>query len=50
MSEVWAPVLDWPDYMISNQGRVKNCRKDQIRKPYVNPKGYTAVTFCKNGK
>ena len=62
MKEKWKDIKGYPDYMISNLGRVKsigrwiNCKnkgkrwkKEEIMKPSVNKKGYLFVSLCKNG-
>ena len=54
--EIWKPVKDYPDYDISNYGRVKSFKwgKEKIRKQSfvgkTNDNKYLGVTLHKNGK
>ena len=52
--EEWKIIEDYPDYMISNMGRVKSLNynrtgKEKILKPSKN-NGYYYLNLCKNGK
>jgi hypothetical protein len=51
-TEQWKPVIGFPDYMISNLGRVKSLKfgKDKILKPYSTNSGYLVVGLMKDGK
>lgn len=54
--EQWIQIKDYPDYAISNQGRVKRLTKARgtkpglILKPGLNTKGYQNVVLHRNGK
>lgn len=47
MSEEWRPVSGWPDYFVSDQGRVRG-RSGRYLKPWPNGTGYVqvALTHC----
>lgn len=55
-AEIWKPVPDWPEYSVSNLGRVKRVtsspgtRSGKILKPYKRNGGYLVVSLCRNGK
>lgn len=51
MIEIWKVIKDYPDYMVSNLGRVKSLwfGKEKILKG-ANIKGYLKITLCKEGK
>jgi len=48
MKEEWRVIVDFPDYMISNLGRVKRIKSGLILKPYRNKDGYSRVDLYKN--
>jgi hypothetical protein len=61
--EIWKPIQNYEEYMVSNKGRVKRLayynnigngakqfRKERIIKPHVRSAGYYHVMLCKNGK
>lgn len=50
--EVWKVITDFPDYKVSNLGRVKSLKfkKEKILKQQKNKKCYLLVRLCKNGK
>ena len=47
--EEWKQIKDFPKYIISNEGRIKNA-KGQILKPYVNHKGYFKIGLMGDDK
>lgn len=49
--ETWKVITDFPDYFVSNYGRVKSLKfkKERIIKPYKRSK-YFSVDLCMNGK
>ena len=48
--EIWKPVVGYEGlYMVSNIGRVMNCRTGRILSDYYH-QGYRRVDLCKNGK
>jgi hypothetical protein len=50
-NEIWKTIEDFPEYQVSNIGRVKSfkCHKEMILKQSKNS-GYLFVNLCKNGK
>jgi len=48
--ELWCEVEDYPNYMVSNMGKVKNVRFGRILKPAKISKGYLAVKLRENKK
>lgn len=50
--ERWKQIDEWPDYYVSNLGRVKSTKFDKERflKPHKDHDGYMHVTLCSNGK
>ena len=50
--EIWKPVPDIDEYLISNYGRVKSlkCGRNKIMIGNINNKGYHAVSLHKNTK
>ena len=61
--EIWKEIKDYPNYMVSNLGRVKSLgrwvykeyrgkrwQREKILKPSVNKDGYLFVCLWKNGK
>ena len=51
MNEIWKPVKNYVGlYMVSNLGRVMNCRTGRILKEQLHERGYLRVTLSKNGK
>lgn len=52
MEEIWNNIEGWPDYQISNLGRVKSLKfnQERILKPSINKRGYKRVVLCNNKK
>lgn len=54
--EEWRPIKDFPDYAVSNLGRVRRIRPDarnhapRVLKPWVGNHGYEAVSLTRDGK
>lgn len=48
--EVWAEVVDFPDYAVSNHGRIMNCHTNYILRPRDNSYGYSRVALRKDGQ
>jgi len=61
--EIWKPIQNYEEYMVSNKGRVKRLayyknigngakqfREERIIKPQKRGSGYYHVMLCKNGK
>lgn len=51
MDEIWKDIEGYPDYMVSNMGRIKSLKfgKEKILKNRKNCRGYLQVTLLKNG-
>ena len=51
MNEIWTKIKEYPDYMISNMGRVKSVKfgREKILKTGYSRGGYIAIVLCKNG-
>lgn len=52
--EIWKDIEEYPNYMISNLGRVKSLnynhtRREKILKPHKNKNGYLYICLSKNG-
>ena len=47
---VWKTIDEFPSYLISNQGDVKNKRTGYIKKPGVGKRGYVVFSMEKEGK
>lgn len=52
IKEDWKTIEHYPDYMVSNLGRVKSFKngKEKILKQGINKGGYLYVVLCKEGK
>ena len=49
--EIWKDIKGYPNYQISNLGRIWNCRTQRMLKPSVTPKGYCQINLVAiNGK
>jgi hypothetical protein len=48
--EEWKAVADYPKYEVSTLGRIRNAKKDRIRTPDMNSKGYARLRLVKDGK
>lgn len=48
--ERWGPIRGFPNYKISDYGRVKNIKTDRILKTSINDKGYEVVCLSRGGK
>lgn len=49
MNEIWEDIKGYPNYEVSNLGRVKNKNRNKIIKNFFN-KGYKLVSLNKNNK
>jgi len=51
-NEIWKKIKDFPDYEISNCGRVKSfkCAKEKILEPFEDDNGYSIVSLSKKGE
>ncbi len=47
--EDWVVVAEYPNYAVSNQGRVLNTQYNRLLTPRPNDKGYHRVTLCNQG-
>lgn len=48
--EKWVVVDDFPNYSVSDKGRVHNTQYDRLLTPRPNDAGYLRVTLCHEGK
>lgn len=48
--ESWVAVPDFPNYEVSNQGRVRNCHTMQLKNLRPTPRGYARVNLRRDGK
>ncbi len=48
MKEIWKTIEEYPDYMISNVGRVYSNRSHKMLKSSLDPKGYPRVSLGQN--
>ena len=39
----WIPVIEFPEYMVSNQGHLKETKSGKILKEYIDNDGYSRV-------
>jgi hypothetical protein len=49
LKEEWAPVPEFPAYLVSNHGRVINADTDRFKTPSANQQGIPSVNFIKDG-
>ena len=47
--EIWKKIEDY-DYVVSNFGRIKNLKNNNLLKPQDNRNGYLKVCLSKHGK
>lgn len=50
IEEVWAEIEGYPDYAVSNHGRVRNVRLGNELQPRVNSYGYVRVSLRRDGE
>ena len=54
MDEIWKPIDGYPDYYVSNFGRVKSYRvykeNGRVMKPYRDSKGYLQIDISLDGR
>ena len=43
--EIWKPILDYENYVVSNRGNVKNIKRNKLLSPGLNKDGYKLL-FC----
>lgn len=48
--EIWKKVSEFPNYSVSNQGRVRHDKRNHMRKIFIDKDGYEIVSLQKNGK
>lgn len=47
--ELWKDIDGYPNYMVSNYGRVKNCMRNKILRPGLGGNGYLTVCLYDKG-
>ena len=50
INEEWRTISGYPNYQVSNLGRLRNQKTDYILNPSTDGKGFLYVGLCKNGK
>ena len=50
MLEVWKSIKEYPDYLVSNMGNIKNIKTNKYLKPIASYNGYQRVGLYKDGK
>jgi len=50
MEEVWKYIFDYPNYQVSNLGRIRSLKTYKILKLKKNKDGYLVVCLCKYSK
>lgn len=50
MVDTWSKVQEFPNYSVSKDGKVHNDKRDKMKTPVVNRKGYYFVDLYENGK
>src|SRR6188768_1474113 len=48
LQEVWLPIKDYPNYQISNLGKIRNLKRDKFLNFGFHNKGYLLATLWKN--
>lgn len=48
--EIWKPIINFPNYLVSNYGRIMNACSKRIKKTPVDNNGYPHVSLWRNGK
>lgn len=48
--ETWKQIVDYPNYLVSTFGRVKNSKTGQVLRPGLGGVGYLTVALYKDGK
>lgn len=46
-NEEWVPIEDFPNYMISDHGRVKHVARDEVRKLTTNSRGFVVIAISR---
>lgn len=49
-TEEWKIIEEFPEYSVSTYGRIRNTKKEYIRVPDMNSKGYARLRLVRNGK
>lgn len=49
MQEIWKIIKGFPQYVVSNRGRVKNVSTGRILKPWIMDTGYAKIELWNNG-
>lgn len=50
ITEEWKGIIEYPKYEVSTLGRVRNAKKEYIRIPDINSKGYARLRLVVEGK
>lgn len=49
LKEIWKDITEYPNYQVSNLGRVRNIKTHRILQPNYTKDGYQFVGLCKDG-
>lgn len=49
IKEIWLPVMNHPDYLVSSFGRIRSKKSNRILKPLKTTTGYFQIQFSDNG-
>lgn len=50
LKEIWKNITEYPNYEVSNLGRIRNNKTHRILQPLYNKDGYQFIMLCKDGK
>lgn len=50
MLEIWETIEEFPDYKVSNKGRIMNTRNHNLIKPFDDGRGYNSIHLYKDKK
>lgn len=48
--ELWVEISNFPDYLVSNRGKVYSKKRNKLLTPRVNSRGYLAVALYTHGE
>jgi len=50
LKEIWKDITEYPNYQVSNLGRIRNNKTHRILQPLYKKDGYQFIMLCKDGK
>lgn len=48
-NDIWMPIIDYPNYEVSNTSKVRNLKTNRLLKPWVESNNYIRYTLLRNG-